>query len=541
MKIRYLITVILLGLSQLCHATAIGQHKDFPIIPKPLKTLFQSGNFNIQRDLNVTMDTKDLSLSHVFTALKLSSKKFQNLKLAEKGKKRIKNTIIFKLDQTLTNDEAYVLDVNKRTIVINYKKPVGAFYAVNTLKQLVNESANEIPCVRIEDSPRFGYRGFMLDVVRHFQPIATIKKYIDILSFYKINTLHLHLTDDQGWRIEIKKYPKLQEVAAFRDETLTNHLQDNSQHIYDGKRHGGYYTQEQLKELVKYAESKFITVIPEIELPGHATAAIAAYPELGCDPSKKVKVATRWGIFYDIFCPTETTFKFFEDVFSEVIEIFPSKYIHIGGDEVPKRQWEASSIAQNVIKENKLKNEAELQSYFIHRIEKFLNSKGKAIIGWEEILEGGLAPNATVMSWLGEQGGIAAAKLKHDVIMVPYKQLYLDQYQTEAGRKTEPLAIGGYLPLEKIYAYNPVPEVLSEDEKRYILGLQANVWTEYIPTNDHLDHMAFPRACAVAEIAWTALENKDFKDFSNRLKQHIPYLDAHQIKYADYFFKSPKP
>ncbi len=513
---------------------------DFPIIPKPFKTTIESGFYLINSATKVSLTETDQHTKNLLNELRSVSPKWSKLSLAQNlVTKDVKNVVVFKKDKTLKSGESYVLDIKKDRILITYKEPEGAFYAINSLKQLVNSAPASISCGKIEDSPRFAYRGIMLDVVRHFQPIEVIKKYIDVLSFYKINTLHLHLTDDQGWRIEIKKYPKLQTIAAFRNETLMGHLYDNPQ-VFEEKRYGGYYTQEDLKELVKYADSKYVTLVPEIELPGHATAAIAAYPELGCKPDSSVNVANKWGIFYDIFCPNEKTFTFLEDVLTEVIDIFPGKYIHIGGDEAPKEQWKASSFAQSVIKEHNLKNEDGLQSYFVHRIEKFLNSKGKAIIGWDEILDGGLAPNATVMSWRGEEGGIAAAKLKHNAIMTPHLFLYLDKYQTPAGIKAEPLAIGGYLPIEKVYSYDPIPEVLSQEEKRFIIGLQANIWTEYIKTADHLDRMTFPRSLAVAEVAWTTPENKNFDDFSKRLKLQIPYLNFQQVKYNDYFFETLK-
>jgi hexosaminidase len=395
-----------------------------------------------------------------------------------------------------------------------------------------------IPAVAIADAPRFAYRGVMFDVGRYFYPLSFLKEYIDVLALYKINTFHLHLTEDQGWRVEIKKYPKLQEISAWRKESIVGHYSDKPRK-YDGKRHGGFYTQEELKDLVKYAQDRFITIIPEIEMPGHSQAVLAAYPQFGCKDTT-YEVSTTWGVHKDVFCPNEATFTFLEDVLTEVMEIFPSKLIHIGGDEVPKDRWKESAYAQELIRKHDLKDEHGLQSYFIQRMEKFLNSKGRAIIGWDEILEGGLAPNATVMSWRGEKGGIAAARQKHPVIMTPNTYLYLDYYQTKEGRKKEPVAIGGFLPLEKVYSFNPVPAALTAEEAQYILGPQANIWTEYISTPEQAFHMTYPRACALAEVAWTPQAQKDYSDFSRRLKQHVRHLEKRQVKYAPYFLEEQK-
>src|SRR4030095_6565101 len=367
-----------------------------------------------------------------------------------------------------------------------------------------------------------------LDVGRHFMPVEFVKKYIDLLAYYKMNYFHWHLTEDQGWRIEIKKYPKLQEIAAWRDETLIGHYSDQPVQ-YDGLRYGGYYTQEEIKDVVKYAEDRFVTIIPEIEMPGHSQAALAAYPELACTPGP-FKVATSWGVFEDVFCPYDTTFSFLQDVLDEVVSLFPSKYIHIGGDECPKTRWEHSAFCQALMKKEGLKNTHELQSYFIQRIEKYLNSKGKSIIGWDEILEGGLAPDATVMSWRGMQGGIDAAKAGHDVIMTPGDYCYFDRYQSEPSE--EPLAIGGLLKLEKVYAFDPVPAELSSDEARHILGGQGNVWTEYIDTPEKVEYMVYPRAIALAEVLWTPSARKSWLDFTKRLTQHLDRLDGMHVNYA---------
>ena len=395
-----------------------------------------------------------------------------------------------------------------------------------------HSGAIELASVFIEDGPRYSYRGMMLDVGRHFFDVDFVKKYIDLLAMHKLNTFHWHLTEDQGWRIEIKKYPKLTEVGAFRDETLVGHYRDMP-HQFDGERYGGYYTQEEIKEVVEYANSRFVTIVPEIELPGHAMAALAAYPELSCS-DEPIKVAQIWGVHEEIFCPTEETFTFLENVLTEVIELFPGKYIHIGGDEAPKTRWEESAFCQQLMKKEGIKDEAGLQSYFIRRIEQFVNSKGRSIIGWDEILEGGLAPNATVMSWRGMEGGIEAAKEGHDVIITPTSHVYFDYYQADP--ENEPLAIGGNLPIEKVYSLEPTPEELTAEEEKYVIGTQGNLWTEYIKTPEKVEYMVFPRASALAEVAWTSKDNKSWPDFAERLEQHIGRLGSAGVNTAKHIF-----
>jgi hexosaminidase len=385
-----------------------------------------------------------------------------------------------------------------------------------------------IPALEIDDQPRFAYRGMHLDVGRHFYPVDFVKKFIDYIALHKMNTFHWHLTEDQGWRIEIKKYPKLTQVGAYRNGTIIGHHPGTGN---DQTKYGGYYTQEQVKEIVKYASDRFITVIPEIEMPGHASAAIAAYPELSAFPNEATKhpakvtwfgdstgkqVQQGWGIYPDVFAPTEYTFKFLENVLDEVIQLFPSAYIHIGGDECPKENWKRSAFCQQLIKEKGLKDEHDLQSYFIQRIEKYLNGKGRQIIGWDEILEGGLAPNATVMSWRGEKGGIEAAQQKHNVIMTPNSYVYFDYGQN----KTEDsLVIGGYLTVQKVYGYEPVPAALPVENAKYILGAQANVWSEYMKTPSKVEYMIFPRMTALSEVLWSRKENRSWPDFEKRMEQ----------------------
>ena len=446
--------------------------------------------------------------------------------------------------------EGYHLSVTPTAINITAKTKVGAFYGMQTLLQLEAQSKN-IPVLEIDDAPAFGYRGLMLDVGRHFMPVSFIKQLIDVMAMQKMNNLHLHLTEDQGWRIEIKKYPKLTRVGSVRGGTLIGK--------YPGKgntnaAYGGFYTQAQLKDLVAYAAAKHINIIPEIEMPGHASAAIAAYPELSCFPNEptqltknmyatatenKIKnqggkiVQETWGVFDDVFAPSEYTFNFIENVLDEVMDIFPSSYIHIGGDECPKTAWKRSSFCQALMKEKGIADEHALQSYFIQRVEKYVNSKGRKIIGWDEILEGGLAPNATVMSWQGEEGGITAAKQHHDVIMTPQGTCYLNFYQSSDPRDS--IAFGGFLPLEAVYNYNPVPAALTPQEATYIKGVQGNLWTEYIANKDLASFMLYPRAMAIAENGWTKTKT-GFDHFTNRVTMWQPLLKQKGLHFSDHLY-----
>jgi hexosaminidase len=453
-----------------------------------------------------------------------------------------KNT--FKGDITLTltmneklsiHPEGYKLNIDTDKIAIEATTEKGIFYGLQSLVQMINKlrkaSIVVLPCMTIEDYPRFGYRGMSLDVGRHMFPVSFIKQYIDLMSQYKLNTFHWHLTEDQGWRIEIKKYPKLTEISAFRDQTIIGRTRDKI-HQYDNTPYGGFYTQDEVREVVAYAASKHITVIPEIEMPGHSLAVLAAYPELACgDNPGPFKPAQRWGIFDDVFCAgKEQTFKFLQDVLDEVMDLFPSEYIHIGGDECPKTKWKTCPHCQARIKKQKLKDEHELQSYFIGRIEKYLNKKGRQIIGWDEILEGGLAPNATVMSWRGVKGGIEAAKQKHGVIMTPNTYLYFDYRQSKSTE--EPLNIGGYLPLKTVYSYDPLSDELTPEQHQYIRGVQANIWTEFMKTPEKVLYMVLPRMLALSEIAWSQPACKNWTEFSeNRVATHLGWFDRQGLMY----------
>ena len=503
------------------------------IIPAPSSQQINEGVFEMSNSTGIFSDDE---FKQVADFLKSYIEYGSEIKLKSEDSK---NVISFKKDTSITNEEGYLLKVTSNEITIAANSAKGAFYAVQSLRQLLpasfenstyKESTVSIQNLEITDAPQFKYRGMHLDVGRHFFPVDFIKKYIDLMSMLKLNTFHWHLTEDQGWRIEIKKYPKLQEVAAFRKETLIGHYSDQP-HKFDGKRYGGFYTQEQIKEVVKYASERQVTIIPEIEMPGHAQAAIAAYPELGCT-GKSIDVATKWGVFEDIYCPKEAAFKFLEDVIDEVIALFPGKYIHIGGDEAPKTRWKNCAHCQALIKKEGLKDEHGLQSYFITRMEKYINSKGKQIIGWDEILEGGLAPNATVMSWRGTEGAVTAAQQHHDVILTPGSHCYFDHYQST--KEDEPLAIGGFLPLEKVYSFNPIPKELTKEESKYVLGAQGNVWTEYMKDSKQVEYMAFPRMVALSEVVWSEDKNKNFENFKTRLEFYQQRLDARDVNYANH-------
>ncbi|MDP5082563.1 MAG: glycoside hydrolase family 20 protein [Winogradskyella sp.] len=503
------------------------------IIPQPFSQINNEGHFVLSSSSGLNYPD----------ALKVSAKFFKSfVEQSQEIQLKKGNDIEFILDDTIENDEGYVLDVGTKTITIKAKTDQGAFYAVQSLRQLLpvdfengrfKEEKVAIPSVLIKDNPQFKYRGMHLDVARHMFSVDFIKTYIDALALLKMNTFHWHLTEDQGWRIEIKKYPKLQEIAAYRNETLIGHYSDQPQQ-FDGKRYGGFYTQEEVKDIVAYATDQFITVIPEIEMPGHSQAVIAAYPELGCT-GEQIEVATKWGVFEDIYCTKDITFNFLEDVLDEVLELFPSKYIHIGGDEAPKTRWKTCNHCQQKIKDEGLRDEHELQSYFISRIENYLNRSGRQIIGWDEILEGGLAPNATVMSWRGFDGAIKAAQQGHNVILTPSSHCYFDHYQSE--HKDEPLAIGGFLPLEKVYSFNPIPEELTKDEANYVLGAQGNVWTEYIPNSKKVEYMIFPRLLALSEVVWSNPEKRNYNEFILRVENFHKRLKALDLNYANHLYE----
>ena len=448
--------------------------------------------------------------------------------------------IILQLGGNAKNPEGYQLKVTSDQVVISGPTEAGVFYGIQTLRKSIPVAQGvdiALPAVEINDYPRFSYRGAHLDVSRHFFPVDSVKRFIDMLALHNMNRFHWHLTDDQGWRIEIKGLPELTEVGSKRTETVIGHNSGK----YDGKPYGGFFTQEEAKEIVAYAAERHITVIPEIDLPGHMQAALTAYPNLGCTggPYEVWKI---WGVSEDVLCAgNDETLKFIDDVLGEIIQIFPSEYIHVGGDECPKVRWTKCPKCQDRIKALGIKAdknhtaEEKLQSFIINHAEKFLNDHGRQIIGWDEILEGGLAPNATVMSWRGEGGGIEAAKQKHDVIMSPNTYLYFDYYQSKDVEQ-EPEAIGGYLPLERVYSYEPMPASLTPEEQKYIKGVQANLWTEYIPTFSQVEYMELPRMAALADIQWTNPEHKDYQDFLQRLVRMVKIYDVYQYNYAKHVF-----
>ncbi|RAV28562.1 beta-N-acetylglucosaminidase [Sinomicrobium soli] len=532
---RFCILTTLILLYSACKRTPENINRT-GIIPQPVSLEFGEGAFVIDEDTKILYPDAFAPVAD-FLSEYIGGRVNTEMQRTEDEDTY---TIIFRQDESLENEEAYALKVTPKNIEISASSPRGAFYAVQSLRQLMpvpsgdmvtGEDEMGIPVVEVFDEPRFGYRGQMLDVGRHFFPVEFIKKYIDLMAMFKINTFHWHLTEDQGWRIEIKKYPELTKVGAYRDSTVIGHYRDEPRR-WDTTRYGGFYTQEEVKEIVKYAQDRFITVIPEIEMPGHAEAALASYPELGCTGGP-YQVQGIWGIHKNIYCTKEETFTFLEGVLDEVTELFPGEYIHIGGDEAPKDNWEQCEVCQALIRSEGLTDEHELQSYFIHRIEKYLNSKGKQIIGWDEILEGGLAPNATVMSWRGTEGAIEAARQHHDVIMTPTSHCYLDYYQYESDKEDKDiLAIGGYLPLSKVYSFEPIPEELTPEEGNYVLGPQANVWTEYMKTPEKVEYMVYPRAIAMAEVGWTSKANKDYDNFLYRLEPVIKNLEAMGVNHG---------
>lgn len=527
-------------LVMLCAATALSLFascesptKQMPynqginVIPKPVSLVQNEGNFKLDKNTTFSAPGAEAKTIAEFFAAKMKSS--TSYTLAVSDKEASSNAITLLIDGSLdVNEEGYTLEATNKLVTIKAKTAKGLFYGMQTLMQLLPaeiESAAEVkgiawtlPCVTVKDQPRFAYRGIMLDPCRHFIPVENIKKQLDVLALFKINSFHWHLTEDQGWRIEIKKYPKLTEIGSKRIDG-------------EGTEYSGFYTQEQIKEVVAYAAARFINVIPEIELPGHALAAISAYPELSCT-GEQLTPRIIWGVEEDVYCAgKEETFKFLEDVIAEVAPLFPGEYFHIGGDECPKTRWEKCPLCQKRMRENKLKDEHQLQSYFVQRMEKVLEKYGKKMIGWDEILEGGLAPSATVMSWRGEEGGIAAASMDHDVIMTPAGNgMYLDHYQGDS--KIEPVAIGGFTLLEKVYNYNPVPDTLvGLGKSSFIKGVQSNIWSEYMYNTDIMEYRIYPRILALAEIAWTPLEGKDYKDFERRIDNALVRLDGHGINY----------
>lgn len=514
---------------------------NYEVVPMPLEiNTTQQASFLLKSGVTVYYPAGNEKMQRNAEFLASYVKAQTGIELQVQAGEGGKGGIVLQLGLANDNPEAYQLKVDANQVVISSPSEAGVFYGIQTLRKAVDvaEGSNvELPAVEIKDQPRFGYRGMMLDVGRHFFSIDEIKTYIDMMALHNINRFHWHLSEDQGWRIEIKKYPKLTEIGSMRKETVIGHNSGK----YDGKPYGGFYTQEQAKEIVAYAAERYITVIPEIDLPGHMQAALAAYPELGCTGGP-YEVWTQWGVSDNVLCAgNDQTIQFIKDVLAEIVEIFPSEYIHVGGDECPKVKWSTCPKCQARIKalglksDNKHTKEERLQSYVIHEAEEFLNSKGRKMIGWDETLEGGLAPNATVMSWRGEAGGIEAAKQHHDVVMTPNTYLYFDYYQSK-DTETEPMAIGGYLPIERVYSYEPMPKSLSPEEQKYIVGVQANLWTEYIPDFKQVQYMVLPRMAALSESQWCAPEKKNYEAFLQRVSRLVNIYAKNGWNYATHIF-----
>jgi hexosaminidase len=540
--------VVLLGMLSGCGRGVDADR--YPLVPMPEHVQARTGSFVLDTATRVVLADTTGGLRQAASLLVEPMRMVSGLPLPMvTGAGDAQDAIVLGVEPwpDSGSDERYRLTVTPSGVKLTAPAVVGVFRGLQTLRQLLpswleqgvgggwrslppvtgTSSSWSIPAVEIEDGPRFAYRGLHLDVGRHFFPPSAVKKYLDLMALYKYNTLHWHLTEDQGWRIAVKRYPKLTQVGGWRSETQVG--RDHDPYRGDGQRYGGYYTQDEVRDIVAYAAARHIRVIPEIEMPGHSRAALASYPDLGCDTPDTLTVATSWGVFPQIYCPKEATFTFLENVLTEVMDLFPSRYIHIGGDEAPKAAWRGSDSAQSVILGQDLADEEELQSWFVQRIERFLNAHGRQLIGWDEILQGGLAPGATVMSWRGMQGGIEAARQGHDVIMTPGNYVYFDHYQGDP--RAEPLAIGGYTPLDTVYAFEPVPSALTPAQARHVIGAQANVWTEYIPDFRQVEYMAYPRAMALAEVLWSPRRARNWPGFLRRLAHQFERLDALDVNY----------
>ncbi len=523
------------GLILAMHTAASAEQ----IIPQPVKMTARSGRFTITNRTVIWTDAASSPLGQQLARYLEPATGFA-LRVQTGGTPPAR-AIVLRRARTLSRlgDEGYLLDVRPTGVAIRAAGGAGLFYAFQSLRQLLppeifREAAVEgvewsMPAVSIEDYPRFPWRGGHLDVGRHFMPKEFVKKYIDLLALHKLNTFHWHLTEDQGWRLEITQYPKLTGLGAWRNETLVGRARRGAEPTFDGKRHGGFYTQDDAKEIVAYAAARFVNVVPEIEMPGHAVAAISAYPELGVT-GEPVEVAKTWGVFSDILNAEPSTITFMQNVLTEVLGLFPGRYVHIGGDEADKAKWKTSERIQARIKELGVKDEHELQSWFIRQMDSFLARHKRRLVGWDEILEGGLAENAVVMSWRGTKGGIEAARAGHDVIMAPTTHTYMDYYQSKDQEK-EPLAIGGFLPLDVVYAFEPVPAELEPEFVKHVLGAQGQVWTEYMPNPKQVEYMAFPRMSALAEVVWTPKERKDYAGFLDRLTPHLNRLHILDVNY----------
>ncbi|TLX71789.1 beta-N-acetylhexosaminidase [Labilibacter sediminis] len=531
-----LYTAITIILANICASCVKAQ--DLSLIPYPQQVEIGKGKaFEINNKTRISY-TKECKSEAKYLQNELQESTGFTLPLIQ-GSSRSRSGDIYLSVQTNSKGgkETYALISNKDHVTISAANSNGIFYGIQTLLQLLPSEVYAssvqhvkwmVPAVHIKDKPVFAWRGMHLDVARHFYSVDFVKRFIDILAYHKMNTFHWHLTEDQGWRIEIKKYPKLTEIGAWRDSTLIGHMRDRP-HKFKYEKEGGYYTQEEIKEVVQYAQERHVTIVPEIEMPGHAQAAVAAYPEYGCTGTSP-GVRPYWGISKDIFSPEEKTINFLKDVLDEVLTLFPGEYIHIGGDEAHKNQWEESERYLQLMKERGLQDMHEMQSWFISQIDDYLTSKGRKLIGWDEILEGGLAEGAAVMSWRGEKGAIKAAKMGHKAVMAPSKLTYFNRYQSR-NKESEPLAHGHFLPLETVFNFNPIPDTLTHKEAKFIIGAQGQLWSEYIATPDYMEYMALPRLCALSEVTWSKKGEREYQEFLKALKIHLKRLDEMKINY----------
>lgn len=520
---------LILAAALLSAACAEVPQPEIDVIPRPLSVEQGDGAFRLDRSCRIGYDAPSLQSVAALCAGYLTEEGVRKPVVEDKP---VHKGIDLQLDGTLAGEE-YTLSATTKGVSICGGSPRAVLYGVQTLRQLID--GDRVPIVEIRDEPYFGYRGAMFDVARYFYPVEDVKRFIDILALHKLNTFHWHLTDDQGWRIEIRKYPRLTEIGSKRSETLVGRYDKNRKGVYDGKPYGGFYTQDDIREIVRYAAERHIEVIPEIEMPGHGLAALTSYPWLGCTGGP-YSVWTHWGISDDVYCAgKETTFEFVEEVLSEVLDLFPSKLIHIGGDECPKSRWKACPHCQRRIREEGLKDEYELQSYFIRRIERWMHTRGREIIGWDEILQGGVSKTAIVMSWNGKEPGIKAARQGNPVIMVPKWHCYFDYSQTSDPDRYEPLGNPRYVPVRQVYRLEPCDQLALPDQKR-IMGVQCNLWTEYIGDIGHAQHMVLPRMAALSEIGW-ACDRKDYNDFVRRVPALVRIYEAEGYRYAPYLFE----
>ena len=510
---------------------------NYNVVPLPKSVVMAKGlPFNLTNATTIVYEGTNPEMKRNARFLSEYIQQASGIKTAVLDKRDKKAAaIVLTIDPKVVGSEAYRLSVNNKQVTIAASTPAGVFYGIQTLrKSLPVQTTGEaitLPAVTVADAPRFGYRGMMLDCARHFFPLSFVKKFIDILAMHNMNVFHWHLTEDQGWRLEIKSHPELTAKSSMRSGTVIGH----NATVDDSIPHGGFYTQQEAREIVEYARQRHITVIPEIDMPGHMLAALAAYPELGCTGGP-YEVGHRWGVYKDVLClGKESTYKFVQDVIDEVVDIFPAKYFHIGGDESPTVMWEKCPKCLQKAKDENT-DIKHLQQYFTNRVEKYLNGKGKSIIGWDEILEGKINQSATIMSWRGVEPGLKAAKQGHDVIMTPSSHVYFDHYQTK-DTKHEPDAIGGCSPVDKVYSYEPLPDTLSAEAKNRIKGVQANLWTEYIPFTTQAEYMVLPRMAALAEVQWTPVAKKNFDDFSKRALRLSDLYDRYGYQYARHLWK----